>query len=1025
MSVTTAVYRFTVYARRNDTNPNESDVLTPISGSVHSDPFVVTSKELDGAKPYLKTVSGETGNIPLPTIRATKGRVRLTMLDARVGDTNEDRWVTAFIGTQSRRFSLIGRKAVLEVSEDNGVTWKLMFVGRISAFEITNPLEVSLEVDDTLNELTRIVNRNIPKGRDYVIHYDVFPAQLNTATEGFIPSRSLYYKYLNDSELAARFDGQLFGSTRLFQASSSSEHTRADTKVTTQLWERSNGLLYLFYNTSDIIAPETDLRVRIKNYLGEEWEAVVSSVNQDGSEFYTRPIGILGDPEYVNFDPVLPPTASGAMQYVTMSVYDNRVSESNPFYLSGSHPVDVLIDVLSGSFNLVADRGLTIPFNSGNFADVKAQLSDVEPMFVKVTGESTLQTFIEDYICRPYGLAYIFEPQSVDGIPQSVMRLVNLRVPDTLPTRTITDADVLQESFTRWELGSPLESVRVNYGIDLLKESPFTTGSFTAVARSGISASLNAQLNISPTALVEPVVFLDAEVDELTTQTFTLDKPIIHRILTSTTSTTASREEMIDELQVLVNDVYFNRFAAGPTTVTLTTRRSETIVSSSVGDWFLVQVSTLPDPNTNRRGTPRLMQMTQKTEQGAGVLVRLIDGMVTSSLSGPTIQSTCVLSGSLTASISNPNSSSLVVDYITTNEYEVTYPSHGDSRWTRVYSGAENHTTASVGIVPVSSGDKVWVRTRAEGVTSGPYALPSRWVGTGTVPQTTQLTFQQDTVGRVASFLTASISGVSDVFTTTAFLTSSQNGSLSINSGSLRISHVSSGETYAWVSGSERLNDGFIQIRIQSATNSAVTAATGGVLVRVTASRTQSRVSTNASTYGAVGGQSQGIREYNNSNTVIGSSLATLGSSFPTRLQLSIHTGSAHSNESNGRDRTLSLVSSSLSGTWGLLASGPNNSSVTFSELHLMKGRYVTVVHEELTTGWYARVRDDGGNTLASSSFATNGTASVDVDLSTIRFPTPYTVDVVESGSNTVLYTMSPTQRVWGGDRYTVRRTPL
>lgn len=733
MSSINAVYRLTVYARRSDTNLDESQVMTPTTGSVHSDNFVVTTKDMSGAKPYLKTVSGETGNVPLPSIRATKGRVRVTMLDARVGDNNEERWVTAFIGTSTKRFSLIGRKAVLEVSEDNGVTWELVFVGRISAFEITSPLEISLDIDDTFNELTRVVNRNIPRSLPYVFHYDIFPAQLNTSKAGFIPSRSLYYKYLNDSEMSARFDGNLFGTTRLFVASSSVEYSRTDTKVTTQLWERSNGILWMLGNTSEVGAPETDLRIRLRNASGSQWEAMVSSVNTDGSEFFTRVIGHSGDPEYVNFDDVLPPTASGAMQYVTMSIYDNRVSEANPFYISGSHPVDVLIDVLNGNYNLPSERNQIIPFNSGNFADIKNQLSSVEPMYVKVTGESTIQSFIEDYICRPYGLGYIFEPQLSGSVPQSAMRLLNLRVPDTLPSRTITDDDVLQSSFTRWELGSPLESVLVNYNIDILKSSPFITGSFTAVARSGLEATLTRQLDIAPTSLVEPVVFLDAQVDELTTQTFTLDKPIIARVLGSGSSTTGSREEMIDELEVLVNDVYFERFASGPTTVTLTTRRSPTIVSSSVGDWTLVEVSSLPDPNTNLRGTPRLMQITQKTEQGAGVLLRLVDGMITSSLRSPTFQTLSVVSSSLTASISNPNSSSVLVDYIVGTPTETVTPSYVDPRWTKVFSGSINNTTSSIGITPVETGDRVFLRVRANGVLTGSYSLPSRWITTGSI----------------------------------------------------------------------------------------------------------------------------------------------------------------------------------------------------------------------------------------------------------------------------------------------------
>lgn len=273
--------------------------------------------------------------------------------------------------------------------------------------------------------------------------------------------------------------------------------------------------------------------------------------------------------------------------------------------------------------------------------------------------------------------------------------------------------------------------------------------------------------------------------------------------------------------------------------------------------------------------------------------------------------------------------------------------------------------------------------------------------------------------GKVAAYSNSPVAGSVDAWTTTSLVTSSLNGSISLVSNEYRISHVSSGDTFAYPSGSERLTSGYIQIVISGATSTAVTAATGGVKIRVSGSRIQRRVQSFASTYGGAGGQTQGIQQYNDSNVILTQSVATLGSTLPTTLQLAIDNNFAQSWESNGRARTLPLSGSSFSGFWGIHAEGPNNSNVTFREMYLMKSRYITVQYDG-PESWYATVTGDNNRILFTSTTASAGTASIDTFSTSIRYPSLQGVEIRRTNDSELLYYNYPTSRVWGGDIFTV-----
>ena len=133
-----------------------STVLTPAEDAIHSDPFAITtlpSGSLVGYQPYMRPPRGTRGQLDIRNGRSTVGTYTVDVLDKRTATANDTRWMTAFIGDNDSKLTIIGKKGVIEETLDGGTTWTPFFIGRVNSIKLTSPLVYSIELGDPVELL--------------------------------------------------------------------------------------------------------------------------------------------------------------------------------------------------------------------------------------------------------------------------------------------------------------------------------------------------------------------------------------------------------------------------------------------------------------------------------------------------------------------------------------------------------------------------------------------------------------------------------------------------------------------------------------------------------------------------------------------------------------------------------------------------------------------------------------------------------------------------------------------------------
>lgn len=137
-------FRMAVNAPRS-VDAAEATVLTPRSGSSHSDAFQVTTLEahklalrsMTAWQPYMDLPAGRGGRADLLEKNTDTGSIRVVLLEKRVPVVqgvrdNLKRWLLQFVGNSAGINQLGGCKTLVQYSDDDGATWANYWTGEIS-----------------------------------------------------------------------------------------------------------------------------------------------------------------------------------------------------------------------------------------------------------------------------------------------------------------------------------------------------------------------------------------------------------------------------------------------------------------------------------------------------------------------------------------------------------------------------------------------------------------------------------------------------------------------------------------------------------------------------------------------------------------------------------------------------------------------------------------------------------------------------------------------------------------------------
>lgn len=719
------IRRLTIY------NVAGTSPLVPASGSVHSDPFQVTSVSGSaGWTPYLNMVNVEKGSIKLPEVKYSTGRCVCKLSDFKTGTSNAERWVTAFIGDSEGRNRLSGRKAFVQESTDNGATWDNLFFGRVSNVALDNPLQMVFTFEEEVIYLQNDILEFTPTGsvpdvdfhRLTLVPFGMEGGFIKRNIPASIPVDGVIEKLEHeDTTIKLRLNERANVTRR--QQIEEIEHTvgvdggRVDITghTNTDKFHSELNICYV-YNSSG---------TKLGAGSVYDFHAIGDDDNQSTLFILQQPQlkdNGLNNPDYFDFS-----TLSAGDSIKVMVVATSTTDGLNTTYMSAVSSIDVLGAVLSGSLGPFTS---TVDYDSTNFDTIKTSLHNYPPFLMSLRGSMNAQEFIEKTLLQPYMLGYTMVPAS----GSSTFRVFSTEIPSSSDgISTITGSDLVTTDFAHWSTDKP------NIFISRVEEDFFD---FSRIRTSNIGGGLGGQgqggqgrrrvIANKYTLLTTRQLFASASdpsasIDEVQT-TIEIECEGM-RGLQAIDVQDFTYPSYNKGYETVVNN-YADRFSVNKSNISLTCRRTATVDALGLGDWVILDLEQLPDPNTRQRGGTRLVQVIGKNESGITTSLQVIDGGLTTTLSAPSMSISAVNTVNAQLTVTATVDAFHKVEYVLLPE-GTTSVSTTDLRWTFGVSldiSSGSSSTYTINNVPL--GTRVYGRARAQRPLTGPLQLPSQWTYT-------------------------------------------------------------------------------------------------------------------------------------------------------------------------------------------------------------------------------------------------------------------------------------------------------
>lgn len=710
-----------------------STSLVPAAGASHNEPFQITtltSGSLAGYAPFMRIPRGQNGEFDIKSGRSSVGAYSVEILDAKTtAGNNATRWVSAFIGDSNGRLSLVGKKVIIEESIDNGSTFTLFFCGRVNRFDLSSRLTYTIEIGDNLELLKQKIFAT-----DTTASGAVFKSLLPLGivdklempdSQSALPATPPFF--VSKAEIAANANKELRYDRWLTLANLSVNNDR-------NFWsygEKYNSSAGLRY---DVYAGQQPLRARIEisgsyYYYGVDILQTPANANRNKTLQQIQKIHIaqldLSDPRFSSISnvPAQVFSPSTAPTIIIYALAGNEEFKGTLFI--NDTPYQALRDVLNGNYFPRSFPQLTIPFDSASIIQLE-NTRPLEKMVYRIEEPMEAGDFIEKFICKPFGLGYTFEPQTINGVPQSAFRFFSTYVPtSSAGLATLDDTSVIAGTEQTWNTSEPVLAVAGKYYIEYFKT--YTRDSLSSAQSQGQTDPTIQQVfpivyaltsNIDPSNKIEELDFNGLR--GLNNDTFTNS---IGGMTGNVPADVYTQGRAIGHMKK-----YYDRNQFGNPTVQLSCIRNNTTNALKVGDFVLVDVDVLPNQALHIRGGTRIYQILQKNVDGIQIEFALLDSGVNQTMSAPSfgIASSSV-SNQIDFQLSSPQSGTLEIEYAVVPSGS-SVPPNSSVNWIFFNSQTNSVETQSFSIDTIPEGKTTHIRARTTALTNGDLKLPSPYV---------------------------------------------------------------------------------------------------------------------------------------------------------------------------------------------------------------------------------------------------------------------------------------------------------
>ncbi len=658
-------YRLTVYSARS-VDPLEATVLTPIAGAVHSDNFqIATIQGLAGYKAYMGLPSGRRGRLDPLTKRTDVGSLTIPILDAKAGASQDQltRWVTAFIGDLSGQSRLLGLKVYVEESTDGGSTWASFWTGRIESVRLNDPLTYSVTVSDMARDLQLPVFVGKP-------HASASNAQQPSLLPvGLISAFGTYQPLTQFGASVAFTTSVVNGGVTYNQAELELDSTSAASPMNVLSDELLGSLgpgtvqrAFQFGSTgiSKTVPNFAGAgRLHVTTSSGGAGDFLVGAVNTSpvaGSNpqiYRVRSIRIqeltrqsstfAAPPNYLAM-----PSSGAAVSFYWQT---DRVASANPIVINDTHPVQVWKEMLDGYYGYLWKYPERLPtgvsygtpkraiaystalFSTGSSGFI-GDATYPNARFI-ITARDRLDTWVEKYILQPNQLGFYLSSSGA-------VTPVDLRRPATLPTVTITDADLVEgPQFMSWQQDRTSAVTRVVATMyeDWTFGDPVTKAEFWQGSTRSFAPTVATMFRPTPNT----IELLDIGRSDMGEVEVSIDAQGFRGMPGEKVDASSQSLKPLDRLQYLqqkLQEFILNLqqpYGAGAQVTTLRCRRTNNTNGTNPGDVRLLQINALPDPSTNLRGGTRIARCVERSEEGLVVALTFVDLGTNVSATAPTL----------------------------------------------------------------------------------------------------------------------------------------------------------------------------------------------------------------------------------------------------------------------------------------------------------------------------------------------------------------------------------------------------
>lgn len=736
-------------------DPTEALTLTPVAGAPHAEPFrVTTHPSVSGWRPILRTPAGRSGRWDPLTKVVETGEMVCGVVDVRLGTSNADRWVTAFLGDYGGTPRPVGVRAVLSRSDDDGFTRERIFTGVVTSFTLDGRLQYRIAIRDMSERLKTPAfdarpYYGTPPGAapgdaldDIAFAACLLPVRPPLPAPG-VSSRRLALKVRE--HLQGRAICDVVG-----------DRTAADNVLTRGLltgvhfsmsaegWVGQSQASQTQVGDNDGTAP-----------LLERWDAATGGAR---SAYYTvtsvtavgrgRPKrGAPGTTLMVTTLAIKPVDATDSLYAPLPAVgtelfaivipgVNGSASKDTPLVLRNVPVLRLMRWIAEGRFSrrLPAGSGARlagVACDTAAFAAAESQWEPRPAMNLVVDSEKPIRETLEAMICRPYNLSYAFNAR---GELYPIETRFSGRIGSgTSPfVATLSDDDLIAATAPTWGLSvlDAIPGVRVKYRA--------IAQAVGADERMDVGAIVPAGALGAVVSTPRELIVLFDRYGETGTELHEVDAPGLGYFVTAQLAAGADQQPngaMLDDaageaaVQLAARQTaesYREPFGQGVTSFAASYRRTANALAVTPGAFAMVTHAVVPDALTNRRGGTRVVQCISRTDGAASVDLEWLDLAANVVPAPPTLPGLSLDGSERTAPIMtltvarNGVGHAVIVSICPTPTSVSSRPADNDPRWTWVARvAADGPITFSV---PPAA--RIWVRAASAATAD---TGPTRW----------------------------------------------------------------------------------------------------------------------------------------------------------------------------------------------------------------------------------------------------------------------------------------------------------